>query len=89
MRYYLKNDIDTITLSSTHLPFLKPLLKKQYPKINLIDPANIVAEKVFLKIKNKQSKKNSIKIFTTGNTRTFQMKLNKIGIKNKVNLLSF
>jgi glutamate racemase len=65
------------------------LLKKQYPKINFIDPANIVAEKIFLKIKNKQSKKNSLKIFATGDTRIFQTKLNKIGIKNKVNLLSF
>jgi glutamate racemase len=84
-----QNNIDTITLSSTHLPFLKPLLKKQYPKINFIDPADIVAEKVFLKIKNKQSKKNSLKIFATGDTRTFQTKLSKIGIKNKVNQLSF
>jgi glutamate racemase len=84
-----QNNIDTITLSSTHLLFLKPLLKKQYPKINFIDPTNIVAEKVFLKIKNKQSEKNSLKIFATGDTRTFQTKLNKIGIKNKVNLLSF
>jgi glutamate racemase len=84
-----QNNIDTITLSSTHLLFLKPLLKKQYPKINFIDSTNIVAEKVFLKIKNKQSEKNSLKIFATGDTRIFQTKLNKIGIKNKVNLLSF
>ncbi len=79
-----QNNIDTITLSSTHLPFLKILLKKQYPKINFIDPANIVAEKIILKISNNQNKKNSLKIFTTGNTKIFQNKLNKIGIKNKV-----
>ena len=82
-----QNNIDTITLSSTHLPFLKILLKKQYPKINFIDPANIVAEKINLKINNNQNKKNSLKIFATGNTITFQTKLNKIGIKNKVNPL--
>ena len=58
-----QNNIDTITLSSTHLPFLKSLLKKQYPKINFIDPADLVAEKIFLKIKNNQSKNNSLKIF--------------------------
>jgi len=84
-----QNNIDVITLSSTHLPFLKSLLKKQYPNISFIDPANIVAEKIFFKIKNNQSKKNSLKIFATGNTKAFQLKLNKIGIKNKVNLLSF
>lgn len=81
------NNIDTITLSSTHLPFLKILLKKQYPKINFIDPANLVAEKIYLKIKNNQTKKNSLKIFATGNTKIFQTKLNKIGIKHKVNSL--
>ena len=81
-----QNDIDTITLSSTHLPFLKIFLKKQYPKINFIDPANIVAEKINLLIKNNQTKKNSLKIFTTGNAKKFQSKLNKMGIKNKVNL---
>lgn len=85
----LKNNIDTITLSSTHLPFLKLLLKKQFPKINFVDPSNIVAGKILLKIKNNQSKKNSLKIFVTGNTEIFQVKLNMLGIKNKVNLLSF
>ena len=83
-----QNNIDTITLSSTHLPFLKSLLKKQYPKINFIDPSNIIAEKIFLKIKNNQTKKNSLKIYASGNTKTFQTKLNKIRIKNKVTFLS-
>ena len=83
-----QKDIDTITLSSTHLPFLKSLLKKQYPKINFIDPANVIAEKVFLKIKNKQSKRNSLKIFASENVKTFQIKLNKIGISNKIIFLS-
>ena len=41
-----KNNIDTLTLSSTHLSFLKPLLKNQYPKINFIDPVNLVVEKI-------------------------------------------
>jgi len=84
----LKDNIDTITLSSTHLLFLKSLLKKQFPKINFIDPSEQVATKILIKIKNNQSNKNSLKIFATGNTKKFQMKLNKIGIKNKVNLMS-
>lgn len=84
-----QNNIDTVTLSSTHLPFLLPLLKKQYPGINFIDPADIIAEKVFSKIKNKQSRKNSLKIFATGDTKIFQTKLDRIGIRNKVSPLSF
>jgi glutamate racemase len=83
-----KNKIDAITLSSTHLPFLKSLLEKQFPQINFVDPADLVAKKIFLKIKNNQSKKNSLRIFATGNTNAFQTKLNKIGIKNKVNSFS-
>jgi len=83
-----QNKIDTVTLSSTHLRFLKSLLKKQFPKINFIDPADIVAAKIFIKIKNNQTKKNTLKIFVTGDTKKFQTKLNKIGIKNKVNSLS-
>ena len=84
----ISEKIDVITLSSTHLLFLKTMLKKEFPKINFIDPGNIVATKVFLKIKNKQSKRNSLKIFTSGDVISFKKKLNKMGIKNKVNFLS-
>ena len=84
-----KNKIDVVTLSSTHLPFLKKYLEKEFPNVEFIDPGNIVAQKIFSKIKNKQSKKNSLKIFTSKNTKNFQAKLLKIGIKNKVNFLSF
>jgi glutamate racemase len=83
-----QQSIDTITLSSTHLIFLKPLLKKEFPKIKFIDPGKIVAQKIFSKIKNKESKRNSLKIFTSGNIKDFQIKLNKLGITNKVNFLS-
>ena len=81
-----KNNMDIITLSSTHLPFLKSLLKKQFPKIYFIDPSEQISKKILSVIQNNQSKKNSLKIFVTGNTKVFQTKLNKIGIKNKVNL---
>ena len=49
----ISEKIDTITLSSTHLLFLKLLLKKEFPEIEFIDPGNIVATKVFSKIKNR------------------------------------
>ena len=84
----LENNIDVVLLSSTHLPFLKLLLEKEYPKISFIDPANKVAKKVLLKIKDKQNIKNSLKIFASGNFVVFQRKLEGVGIKNKVNFLS-
>lgn len=83
-----QNSIDTIILSSTHLPFLKLLLQKEYPSVKFLDPGNKVAKNIFFKIKNNQSKRNSLKIFTSGNTKEFQKKLKIIGIKNKVNFLS-
>ena len=84
-----QNQIDVVTLSSTHLPFLKKYLEKEFSSIQFIDPGSIVAQKIYSKIKNKQSKRNSLKIFTSGNTKEFQNKLSKIGIKNKVNSLTF
>jgi len=86
--YIITEKIDTITLSSTHLLFLKKILKKEYPKVEFVDPGSLVAKKIFHKIKNKQSKRNSLKIFTSGNIINFKNKLNKIGVKNKINYLS-
>jgi len=83
-----KNSIDTITLSSTHLPFLKSLLDKEFPNIQFIDSGYIIAEKVFKVIKNHQSKKNSLKIFTSGDSIKFKKNLDKLKIKNKVSFLS-
>jgi len=86
--YIITKKIDAITLSSTHLLFLKTLLEKEFPQVEFIDPGSVVAKKIFLKIKNKQSKRNSLKIFTSGNIINFENKLKKIGIKNKINYLS-
>ena len=84
----LQNSIDTVTLSSTHLLFLRSLLKKEYPNINFIEPGNIIAQKIFIKIKNNQTKRNSLKIFASGNVKIFEKKLKNMGIENKVNFLS-
>lgn len=83
-----KNSIDVVTLSSTHLPFLKSLLQKEFPNILFLDPSEIVATKVYNKIKNKQLKKNSLKIFSTGDIKKLEKNLVKLKIKNKVSHLS-
>ena len=83
-----KNSIDTITLSSTHLPFLKLLLENEFPYVQFIDPGHIVAQKVLKIIKNNQSKRNSLKIFTSGNIINLEKNLFKLKIKNKVSSLS-
>ncbi|MDH3501249.1 MAG: aspartate/glutamate racemase family protein [Nitrosopumilus sp.] len=83
-----KKNIDVITLSSTHLPFLKSILENQFPGIKFIDPANIIAKKIYQKIKNNQENQNRLKVFCSGDVKKFQRNLYKLGIKNKVNFLA-
>jgi len=83
---HVENNIDVFTLSSTHLPFLVPILKELFPGITFLDPADTVAKRV-AKISKHKSKKSRLKIYASGNISTFQKQLQKIGIKNKVNPL--
>ena len=85
---FIKNNIDVVTLSSTHLPLLGSILQTEFPGIIFLDPAVRVANRVKTLTTKKRSRKNSLQIFTSGNTETFQKQLIKIGIKNKVNSLS-
>ncbi len=83
----IKQNVDVVTLSSTHLPFLLPYLKKEFPNVKFIDPANEVAKKVSKKSFKKSSKRNTMKIFTSSNPQLFEKYLKKIGIRNKVSFL--
>ncbi len=83
----LDNQIDVVTLSSTHLPFLLPLLKQIFPKISFLDPAENIVKKIMIKHKSKS--RASLKIFTSGNVSQFQKQLHKIGIHNKVIFKNF
>ncbi|MGI0045801.1 MAG: glutamate racemase [Nitrosotalea sp.] len=79
-----KKRVDVITLSSTHLPFLLPMLKKTFPNVTFLDPADSVADKVAMLLKNKKSSMYKLKIFASGDIKDFQKKLQKLGIRNKV-----
>ena len=81
---FQQHKIDVATLSSTHLPFLLPLLKDAFPNVRFLDPAIIVAQKISRKNIANKNLKNRLQIFTTGDARKFQSKLKKIGIRNKV-----
>ena len=83
---YLEKNVDVITLSSTHLPFLLPILKELFPSILFLDPADSVAQRASKILKQKKSK-NSLKIYASGNVEKFHQRLTKIGIKNKVSPL--
>lgn len=82
-----KEGVDVATLSSTHIPFLLPMLKEIFPNVIFLDPADSVANRIATLLKGKKSNTRKLKIFTSGNTKIFQKKLQKLGIKNKVFLL--
>lgn len=84
---YLDNNVDVFTLSSTHLPFLLPILKELFPNVTFLDPADSVAQYISKILKHKKSDKRILKIYASGDTKKFQQQLEKIGIKNKVNPL--
>ena len=81
------NNIKIATLSSTHLPFLLPFLKKVFHEIEFLDPANEIANKIS-KLPYKESKKNSLSIYTTKSPKALQRNLKSMGISNKVTLFS-
>ena len=85
---FQQHEIDVATLSSTHLPFLLPLLKDAFPNVRFLDPAIIVAQKISRKNIANKNLKNRLQIFTTGDAKKFQSKLKKIGIRNKVTSFS-
>ena len=82
------NKVDVVTLSSTHLPFLKSILKLEFPNIQFIDPADNLAIKICKKIKYKKSQKNLIKIYSSDKTGLFQKNLIKMGIRKKIEFFS-
>jgi glutamate racemase len=80
---HLENNIDVFTLSSTHLPFLVPILTELFPDITFLDPAEKVVQHISKILKHK-SEKPSLTIYSSGNIKEFQKQLALIGIKNKV-----
>ena len=84
---FKENNIKIAILSSTHLPFLLPFLKKSFRGIEFLDPADYVAESIS-KLKGNKSTRNSLSIYTTESPKAMQRNLKNLGISNKVNLFS-
>ena len=84
---FKENNITIATLSSTHLPFLLPFLKKNFRNVEFIDPAEDVAKKI-AKLKGPKSTRNSLSIYTTQSVKALQRNLKNMGISNKVSLFS-
>lgn len=86
-KQFENNPLDVVTLSSTHLPFLLPILREIFPKIQFLDSAEAIVAKIMKDNSYTKSKKSSLSIYSSGNIRLFQTNLNKIRITRKVKSL--
>ena len=80
--------IDVITLSSTHLPFVKKYLNALLPTVRFVDPAQMVAKDVrkFLAM-NRMTKKSGtgkLQILVSDGKREFERTIRAMGIRETV-----
>ena len=75
-----RNDIDAVTLSSTHLPFLRDLLEERYGDVRFVDPGRAVAAEV---CRRAGGGAGSLEIYASGDLQGFQKKLDGIGIAER------
>ncbi len=80
--------IDVITLSSTHLPFVKTYLNALLPTVRFVDPAQIVAKDVrkFLKFYRmaKKSGTGRLQILVSDGRREFEKSVRAMGMREPV-----
>jgi glutamate racemase len=80
--------IDVMTLSSTHLPFVKRYLNALLPTLKFVDPAQMVAKDVrkFLKF-NRMTKKSGngkLQIMVSDGKREFEKTVRAMGVREPV-----
>jgi glutamate racemase len=80
--------IDVITLSSTHLPFVKRYLNSLLPAARFIDPAQIVAKDVrkFLAFyrMTKKSGRSNLRILVSDGKPEFERSIRAMGVREPV-----
>jgi glutamate racemase len=80
--------IDVITLSSTHLPFVKRYLNSLLPTVRFIDPAQIVAKDVrkFLTFyrMTKKSGRSNLQILVSDGKKEFEKSVRAMGVREPV-----
>lgn len=86
--YEVDKEIDVITLSSTHLPFVKPYLNSLLPTIKFVDSAKVVAKEVrkYLTF-NRMLKKTGngrLQIFVSDGKRQFEQMIRAMGMREPV-----
>jgi glutamate racemase len=84
----LDSKIDVITLSSTHLPFVKRYLSNLLPTVKFVDPATIIAKDVrkFLAFNRilKKTGTGRLRIFVSEGKRYFEQTIRAMGVKEPI-----
>ena len=80
--------IDVMTLSSTHLPFVKRYLNALLPTVRFVDPAQMVAKDVrkFLKFyrMTKRTGSGKLQIMVSDDKREFEKSIRAMGVREPV-----
>jgi glutamate racemase len=80
--------MDVITLSSTHLPFVKTYLNALLPTVRFVDPAQIVAKDVRKLLKFERMAKKSgtgrLQILVSDGKREFEKSVRAMGMREPV-----
>ncbi|MBM4054352.1 MAG: glutamate racemase [Planctomycetes bacterium] len=79
--------VDTITLSSTHLPFLNEYFTTMKPALHLIDPAKIVAKKVTKLLEGNfqnTTQKGTLEILVSQEKQSLETIIRKLGIQEEI-----
>jgi glutamate racemase len=86
--YEVDKEIDVITLSSTHLPFVRPYLNSLLPTVKFIDSAKIAAKEVkkYLSFNRMLKKTGSsrLQILVSDGRRHFEQIIRVMGIREPV-----
>jgi len=85
---FLDNLIDVATLSSTHLPFLEPILRSIFKNVKFLDPAKNIVNILKDFVEDNDSQQNVLRIFTSGDVNLFKKNLQMMGIDDEVSFLS-
>jgi len=85
---FLDNLIDVATLSSTHLPFLEPILRSIFKNVKFLDPAKNIVNILKDFVEDNDSQQNVLRIFTSGDVNLFKKNLQMMGINNEVSFLT-
>jgi glutamate racemase len=84
----LDKKIDVITLSSTHLPFVKRYLGNLLPTVKFVDPATIIAKDVrkYLAFNRilKKTGTGRLRIFVSEGKRYFEQTIRAMGVKEPI-----